>query len=274
MRRLLWITAAFFGMISVSCISNDWTDNSVKTDVIEQPISGKFLKNVLIEDYTGTWCQFCPRVLYGIKQVEQEQLRAYPVSIHRSVATSSDPFNFPAAGLEQLLGITGYPTAMLDRRILWDNEITTTEVKKLIKLNANLGLALNSSVNSSTINVNVNIKFLENYSNLRLVVYILEDGLIYNQVNATSFFGGQNPIINMEHNHVLRTCLTDFVFGDALVGTNEGETITKNFTVPIPSNISNVANINFVAFVLDASGKALNVRSVAPNISQTFQVNP
>lgn len=274
MRKLKILIISFLGTINISCISNDWIDNTVNSESIEQPISGKFLKNVLIEDYTGTWCQFCPRVLYGIKQVQQEQLRAYPVSIHRSVATSSDPFNFPATALEQLLGITGYPTAMLDRTILWDNEITTTEVKKQIKLNANLGLALSSSVNSGIININVNIKFLQNYSNLRLVVYILEDGLIYNQVNATSFFGGQNPIINMEHNHVLRTCLTDFVSGDALFGTNEGETITKNFTVPVPSNISNVANINFVAFVVDASGRALNVRSIAPNTSQTFQINP
>jgi len=30
----------------------------------------------------------------------------------------------------------------------------------------------------------------------------------------------------------------------------------------------------FVAFVLDASGKAINVRGAAPNVSQTFQINP
>ena len=274
MRKILFAAITFLGLINISCISNDWEDNSVNSEVIEQPISGKFLKNVLIEDYTGTWCQYCPRVLHGIKQVESEQLRAYPVSIHRSVASSPDPYNFPAAPLEQLNGVTGYPTAMLNRKILWDNEISTTEVKNQIKLNADLGLALNSTVTGGTINLNVNIKFLENFSNLKLVVYVLEDGLIYNQVNATSYFNGQNPIVNFEHDHVLRACLTDLVNGDALTGTNAGATVTKNFTITIPSSVSNGANMSFVAFVLDETGKAINVRGAAQNLTQTFQVNP
>jgi hypothetical protein len=274
MRKILFAAITFLGLINVSCISNDWEDNSVSSEVIEQPISGKFLKNVLIEDYTGTWCQYCPRVLHGIEQVESEQLRAYPVSIHRSVASSPDPYNFPAAPLEQLIGVTGYPTAMLNRKVLWDNEISTTEVKNQIKLNADLGLALNSTVTGGTINLNVNIKFLENFSNLKLVVYVLEDGLMYNQVNATSYFGGQNPIINFEHNHVLRACLTDLVNGDALTGTNTGATVTKNFTITIPSSVSNGANMSFVAFVLDETGKAINVRGAAQNVTQTFQINP
>ena len=274
MKKILFATITFLGLLNVSCISNDWEDNSVSTEVIELPISGKFLKNVLIEDYTGTWCQYCPRVLHGIKQVQSEQLRAYPVSIHRSVASSPDPYDFPATPLEQLIGVTGYPTAMLNRNVLWDNEISTTEVKNQIKPNVNLGIALNSTVSGGTINLNVNMKFLENFSNLKLVVYVLEDGLLYNQVNATSFFGGQNPIINFEHDHVLRACLTNLVVGDAITGTNAGVLITRNFTVNVPANISNVANMYFVAFVVDASGKAINVRGAAPNVTQTFQINP
>jgi hypothetical protein len=274
MRKILFAAITFLGLINMSCISNDWEDNSVSSVVIEQPISGKFLKNVLIEDYTGTWCQYCPRVLHGIKQVESEQLRAYPVSIHRSVASSPDPYNFPAAPLEQLIGVTGYPTAMLNRKVLWDNEISTTEVKNQIKLNADLGIALNSTISGGTINLSVNVKFVSNFSDLKLVVYVLEDGLIYNQVNATSYFNGQNPIVNFEHDHVLRACLTDLVNGDTLTGTTAGATVTKNFTVATPSNVANVAKMNFVAFVLDATGKAINVRGAAPNVTQTFQINP
>jgi hypothetical protein len=273
MKNTLIITAAFLGIINQSCISDDWEDKSVNTVVIEQPIPGKFLKNVLIEDYTGTWCQFCPRVLYGLEKVENEGLNAYPVSIHRTIATSFDPFNFPAAALEQIYGITGYPTAMLNRKTLWDNETITTEVKNQIKPNSNLGIALNSTVTSGNIDLDVNIKFVENFSNLKLVVYILEDGLNYNQTNATSFFGGQNPIVNLEHNHVLRTCLTDLVNGEPLTGTTNGATITKNFSIAMPSNISNVTKISFVAFVIDTTGKVINVRGVKPNISQTFQEN-
>jgi len=274
MRKILFAAITFLGLINVSCISNDWEDNSVSSEVIEQPISGKFKKNVLIEDYTGTWCQYCPRVLHGIEQVEAEGLNAFPVSIHRSSGSFSDPFNFNALALEQLLDISGYPAAKLNRRTQWSNSSSPTEVKNQIKPNVDLGIALNSTVSGGNINIDVNIKFVSNFSNLKLVVYVLEDGLIYNQVNATSYFNGQNPIVNFEHNHVLRACLTDIVNGDVLTGTNAGAIVTKNFSVAIPANVANVANMNFVAFVLDASGNAINVRGSEPNINQSFQINP
>jgi hypothetical protein len=273
MKKILIITAAFLSIMSQSCISDDWEDKSVNTAVVEQPIPGKFLKNVLIEDYTGTWCQYCPRVLFGLDKVEEEHLDAYPVSIHIANNPNTDPYIFPANTLQQAMGVSGLPTAMLNRNILWDNETTTTEIKNLIKPNSDLGIALNSTVASGNINLDVNIKFVENFSGLKLIVYVLEDGLSADQTNATSFFGGINPIPNYEHNHVLRSCLTDLVNGVALSGTNNGSTITQNFTIPVPSNIANVNNISFVAFVVDSTGRAINVRGAEPNITQTFQEN-
>ena len=47
MRKILFATITFLGLINVSCISNDWEDNSVSSEVIEQPISGKFLNHFL-----------------------------------------------------------------------------------------------------------------------------------------------------------------------------------------------------------------------------------
>lgn len=273
MKKILVLTVTLLGLINLSCISDDWEDKSENTTIVEPPIPGKFLKNVLIEDYTGTWCQFCPRVLHGLKEVENEGLDAYPVSIHRSVTNSPDPYDFPATPLEQIIGLSGYPTAMLNRKTLWDNEISTVEVKNQIKPNSDLGIALNSTVSGGNINLDINIKFADNFSDLKLVVYVLEDGLIYNQTNATSFFGGQNPISPFTHNHVLRACLTDLVNGEAITGTTTGATITKNFSIAVPSNISNANNISFVAFVMDASGKALNVRGAKSNTTQIFQEN-
>lgn len=273
MKKNLLIAISLLVLINVSCISDDWEDTSESAIVIEEPIPGKFLKNVLIEDYTGTWCQFCPRVLHGIDQVEEEGLNAYPVSIHRSSGSFPDPYNFSAEALEQNIGLSGYPTAMLNRTILWDNEISTVEVKNQIKPNADLGIALSSTVTGGNINLDVNVKFVENFTDLRLVVYVLEDGLIHDQTNATSFYGGQNPIPNFEHNHVLRSCLTDLVNGIALSGTNAGQTIVENFSVPVPTNVANASKISFVALVLDASGTVINVRGAKPNLTQTFQEN-
>lgn len=276
MKKLTIYAFALTTLFLASCGGSDdpVTDSNTGPAVDENiPVVGKFTKNVLIEDYTGTWCQYCPRVIYGIQKVEAENLKAYPVAIHRG-SGGSDPYHFAAATpLENYIGLTGYPTAMLNRKQVWNNETSTNEVKKQIKVNADLGLALNSTVSGGNINLDVNIKFDADLTNLKLVVYVLEDGLIYNQTNSTSYFGGQNPIANMEHNHVLRACLTDLVNGDALTGTDDGVTITKNFSVPVPSNVSDVSKMSFVAFVIDSTGKAINVRGVLPNVSQTFEEN-
>ena len=164
MKKILFAIIIFSGLTNLSCISNDWEDNSINTEIAEQPISGKFLKNVLIEDYTGTWCQYCPRVLHGIKQVEAEGLDAYPVSIHRTSGSFIDPYNFNALALEQMLDISGYPAAKLNRKIQWSNSSSPTEVKNQIKPNADLGIALSSTVSGSSINLDVNIKFVTNFS--------------------------------------------------------------------------------------------------------------
>lgn len=278
MKKLIKYTFAVTTLLLISCSGSDNSGNT-NTPVDQTiPVVGKFTKNVLIEDYTGTWCQFCPRVIYGIQKVEQENLKAFPVAIHRGNPPGTpsggvDPFNFPASALEASIGLTGYPTAKLNRKITWINETNTTEVKNQVKVNSDLGLALSSTVSGGTINLDVNIKFDANLTGLKLVVYVLEDNLNYNQTNSTSYFGAANPIVNMEHDHVLRACLTDLVNGDPLTGTNDGVVVTKNFSIAIPSNVSNAANINFVAFVLDATGNALNVRGAAANINQAFQEN-
>lgn len=61
--------------------------------------------------------------------------------------------------------------------------------------------------------------------------------------------------------------------GDAITGsTNSGDTYTKNFSVQLPSNITNSSNVSIVAFVVDSSGKALNARTAHFGDVQTLEV--
>lgn len=234
--------------------------------------TGKFKKNVLIEDYTGTWCQYCPRVIYAIEQVEAQNIDAVTVAIHRY--NSADPFNFAQGDvLENFIGLTGYPDARLNRKTEWNypEAANINQVKNLTGNDGTLGLALKSTVQSGNIDLDVKVKFGADMSNVKLVVYVLEDGLVHNQTNTTSYYGGQNPIANMTHNHVLRASLTNLL-GDAITGTTTtGSTFTKNFSVAVPSNVSNASKMSFVAFVVDSSGKAINVRKSVPGVDQNFQ---
>lgn len=239
-----------------------------------------FVKRVLIEDYTGTWCGYCPRVAYAIELAKQQSPDfVVPVAIHRpssnSASASYDPYNFPAAAeLEAVINLSGYPKGTLNRMTSWINPETENiaQVIGLTQGDNKIGLAIDNSVNGSTINLDVNVKFASDFNNLKLVVYVLENGLIYTQNNYTTYYDGVDHLEGFEHNHVLRAVLTP-ILGEAI---NSSETVlnnvyTRSFSVPVPANVANAANIEFVAFVIDADGNALNVRQVELNETQEFE---
>ena len=254
--------------------------SSTEYEISVLPSTIKFNQNVLIEDYTGTWCGYCPRISHAIELVKQQTSEAVVVAIHRGSTDPSsgyyDPYNYPAGALEDLIGLQGYPTGMLNRTNEWNypepNNIN--QVLNLISDESDVGLAITPSLNDNTMNIDVKVKFGGEFSesNLKLVVYVLEDGLIFNQTNYTSYYGGGSVISNFEHNHVLRASLTNLlgnqIPSSELLANNVYET---NFSLPIPANITNNENMTVVAFVTNSSNTAMNVRIANFGESQTFE---
>ena len=242
-----------------------FTSNTLQIEVVSVI---NFNKRVLIEDFTGTWCGWCPRVSYGIEQVNAQTNDAVVVALHKS---GSDPYIINTSPYN----VSAYPTAHLNRTTEWsypEPENVAQVVALTNGTNPRLGLAMSPSLTGSTLNIDVNVKFGFNFTNTKLVVYVLESGLVYPQTNYTSYYGGGSTLPNFVHNHVLRAVLTN-VMGDAITGsTNSGDIYTKNFSVQLPSNITNSSNVSIVAFVVDASGKALNARTAHFGDVQTLEV--
>ena len=84
------------------------------------------------------------------------------------------------------------------------------------------------------------------YDSMRLAVYMLEDGLIYDQRNFTSYYGGADPIIDFVHDDVLRRSLTN-VFGDNIPSdeVGHGKTYSRDFEYAIPG-MYNKSNIKLI----------------------------
>lgn len=239
-----------------------------------------FTKRVLIEDYTGAWCGWCPRVSYAIELVQEQTDKAVVVALHNGTTNPGngyDPYNFNVGALGNLINLSGYPTAKLNRMTTWGSP-EPTKVSQVIALTEGskpkVGLAMKSTVSGGNINLEVKTKFGKDYTTAtKLVVYISENGLILDQVNYTDYYGGADIISNFEHNHVLRACLTNLL-GDAF-STSEtvfDNEVTKTFNIPVPANVENVNNIEFVAFVVGADNKAINVRKALPNEEQTLEI--
>lgn len=260
----------------VSCQTTEVIEVKPDSSALAPPISGYYQKNVLIEDYTGTWCGNCTRVAWAIEETKEASDKVVSVAIHNG----NDPYHF--AGIDPLKNLIlpssalALPVSRLNRMTIWSFP-ETSNIQQAIDLTSNnttLGLAMSSIVSDGQIDLEVRARFLEDYSNLKLVVYLLEDHLLYNQRNyITELYGGLPVIPNFEHNHVLRASLTDIV-GEEMEGTARNATVIRHFNIPIPSNIANANNISFVAFVTDANNNALNARAADANENQTFQENP
>ncbi len=265
-----------FILALTSCSETVIIKEVADSSVTAPEVSGYFKKRVLIEDYTGTWCGSCTRVAHAINLVDAQTDKAVVVAIH----SGNDPYNFAAiAPLKNLISpnsALALPVSRLNRIIKWSypETINIKEVVDLTGNNSGLGLAMNSKIESGTLNVEVKINFAQaEFSNLKLVVCLLEDKLIYKQSNYTDFFNAVNPILDFEHNHVLRNSLTD-ILGDKISDNiSVNQVITKKFNLPVPSNIANKENISFVAFVVGEDNKVINVRASKINENQVFEQN-
>ena len=269
-------TTSTFGSLQVTAAYDNVTSSALQVNVSEDVV--RFVKNVLIEDYTGTWCGYCPRVSEAINLTAAETDQIAVIAVHNDAE-----FNCPeVAQLEAAFSISGYPTAKIDRKSDWtfpEPSNIDQVVDKTLCDNSEAGLSVTPTLNGNTMSIDVKVKFTEgfSYNNTKLVVMVLEDGLIADQENYTSYFGGVSVIPNFVHNHVLRSSLTN-VSGDLIPTTEISNSVySRSFSVDVPANIANTANMSIVAFISNedfiGGTDTINARVGHFGESQTFQEN-
>lgn len=243
--------------------------NDIVVTVAQNNTSYQFVNRVLVEEYSGTWCGNCPAILYGTELLKQQTDKSVNVQIH---LLNGDPFiTSDGNSLASSQNVNGVPTGKINRTTNWSGPQyqNVSQVINTIKASSTVGLAINSSLNSNLLNVNVRIGFTENVST-KLVVYLVEDNLFYTQANYSSnLYGGSSSISNFEYDGVLRSVISANS-GDALAVTNNSA--EKNYSISIPANINNSSNLKVVAFLIDSnSGAVLNARESTIGVTQELE---
>jgi hypothetical protein len=131
---------------------------------------------------------------------------------------------------------------------------------------------MESTVSDDVLDLKVKVMMGYSYKSMKLAVYMLEDGLVYDQRNFTSYYGDADPIRDFVHDDVLRRSLTD-VFGDDIpqdqVGHNK--TFTRDFQYAIPPSYDK-NKVKLVAFVTTGAERDIvNVRQSKLGETQDFQ---
>ena len=263
------------GSFNIKASLTPQISNEIIIQVSNVDAPSVFTKKAIIEDYTGTWCGWCPRVSYGISLVEEQTDKVFSVGAHIGDFMENSYSN----SLKDAFGVTGYPTAYVNRSAVWAYPEPNNVAQAVNQATgvANVGLSVGSILDGSTIKLLVSTGFNENVSGTKLVIFILEDGIIASQSNYTSYYGGGSNLNNFEHNHVLRYSITD-VLGDN-IDTSIGvkhlpfsvNLAANNFTTPTDDNPNPYSNAAVLAFLVDDSGKVvLNAQFSKVNESMLF----
>lgn len=234
-------------------------------------------RKVVVEDYTGTWCGFCPRVAGAIYSLSEETNDITVIAIHETNNNFPEPMHFGQVQLlKDAFSVDGLPAARLNRTEDWATPHPNSAVTSMAGLDTNLAIAINSEVEEGELLVQVNVVYEEgSVQGDKLVVYLLEDGIISDQFNyynddTTSPFYNMGDIIpDFEHNEVLRNSLSS-VLGDAIPVTAQLTEHIWSDTITLPSNYV-VENLSIVAMVVSSDNTARNSQHAHVNEDKSYE---
>ncbi len=241
-------------------------------------VKTKYVKNCTLEVYTTLWCGWCPRA----KTLTDQALTAYPNNVvpmefHGGGGSGLEDDNaLSFDGVRTLMSafsVPGYPTSYLNRKLNYTGKIS--EIAPLITVSSTsnvsspVGIAINSSLNGSKLSITARARFAQAMSGSKLVVYVLEDGIVTAHANYYND-GKGNPILNYVNDHVVRNSASS-VLGDLIPAQTLGSEYSKTYTVSIPTSW-NKQRLSIAAIVVQSNNSVLNARKAVVGQSQDFQL--
>lgn len=226
-------------------------------------------RNVLFEEFTGHLCGFCPpSTALALALDAQLGERMVTVAIHAGslAATGGTLFQTdyttpvgniywaqlnggfnPTARIDRLGGLSSYEYLDPANPSSWQNIVTT-------RMNVATPVALQTNCEyvaaDNVLNIHMNSQFIESYTgNVNLVVLLVENHIISAQEDYS-----QTPseIEEYEHEHVLRTNVTEPMGNLVINSPSVGYSSTNSFTIPLQANWV-PTNMTVVGYLVDAN---------------------
>lgn len=236
-------------------------------------------RNVVIEDYTGTWCGYCLNAVVAIDSVKTMTEHVSVVAIHKKSGSFPEPLHFPQISeLQAEFNVPdGFPQTQINRTDRWrGNPYDFSEVTNLAGAETDASIGINSQISGSELSVDVKVVYRNgSQQGDKLVVYLLESGVIADQVNyfdtveGHPYFGFGDPIIDFVHNDGLRNSLSN-LFGDAIPDTAAFKEYKKTYTFNVPAEYK-AENLSFVVMLVNADNSAKNSQHAELGENKIFQ---
>lgn len=238
-------------------------------DTPDFPNLGNVYRKILLEEYTGHTCVNCPdghRRAGLLKDKYGDSIVI--VAIHAGLFAHPEPPEFTAdyrtivgTTLNDFFGVEGYPVGMVSRLPFASSNLIDRSAWGIASA------AINKSDPSAAIQmivqydgveqkacVHTKVSFLKAISNeVKLAVYMIEDGIVSPQKNSSASIGDVPVIHNYTHKHMLRASLNT-PWGETISqGTAEvNQTAYKVYGFSFEGKGFNPQNCSFVAVLYDA----------------------
>jgi hypothetical protein len=252
---------------------NNLEDNTLSKDIIIY--SGSAQRKVVLENFTTGSCPNCPPIHTLLEDYIAGEPNAILIAQHAGYYT--DEMTIPE-NTELLIfyndgGSTYAPALMIDRYhyetgltggspdpgpVFWPGESTTATTDRIderLTVPAFAEISINgtySSTTKGTLELDISGELIGDVSgdDLRLVIYIKEDGLIYNQSGGSADY---------EHNNVLRDAISG-TFGDEdiVMCNSNGTAFTKHYSYTVDEAWVE-DNLSLVAFIANYDSDVNNM---------------
>lgn len=241
----------------------------------------QFTRRIVCEEYTGTWCGWCPRGMVGLELMKEDYPDTFiPIAIHsyddleiEDLDTSYKSF------IED--GVDGAPSCNVNRRLSGDPYY---DIRKLYDLEMQNRVHISVEATCDWNADNTALELVTTYYSdidldnpeLNIAYTITESGIIgYPQTNYYSdgrngeFYGWDektDPTLDVTYNDVARALIGGY---GGMPCRNEPMTAFEEYThkqtIQLPDNIISPNNIKVIPQIIDGtSGHILNAVAVTP----------
>ena len=230
-------------------------------------------RNVLIEEYTGVSCQYCP---LGHKAIDFTLKsfpgRAFAINIHQGVFASQFSTQWGNA-LANQASVQSYPSSTLNRHAFSGGTIQIDPGQsypcalQMMDKPAPVNVAATVDIDPVTrlMVVKVEVYYPGNGPGdfNMLNVALVQNNVMGNQTGGSQFYPENMVNGQYRHMHILRHLLTG-QWGDTIHNVSAGSFFTKEYAYVVPQQIGDLAidnmdNLSVVVFVCQDRKEVLNV---------------
>lgn len=202
--------------------------------------------------FTATWCGWCPRMNKTIKRAQE----LYPGHIQQIAlhGGGSDLQFSKVNDLMNLFGISGFPTGVVDGRMLVENSDIESTAQKMVEIvketehtyGTASGVEISSATSDRMASVSVGV-YLKKAGNYKITVLLLEDAIINAQ---TDYEEGDHA--RYTHDCIARVAMTP-VLGEDFSAVLDYSVLRFNYSVSVPTGY-NMANMRVLVYIQRAFG--------------------